>query len=98
MQGLSPKTTNFNNTFDGCESLEYLDPDIFKNFTTAGIAMRSLFLNCKNLKNAPTFKYFKFKPSCEYLYNQTFQVANRLQRFRNTCSTRQPRPSPDPRN
>ena len=78
MQGLSPKTTNFNNTFDGCESLEYLDPDIFKNFTTAGIAMRSLFLNCKNLKNAPTFKYFKFKPSCEYLYNQTFSGCESL--------------------
>lgn len=78
MQGLSPKTTNFNNTFDGCESLEYLDPDIFKNFTTTGILMRSLFLNCKSLKNAPTFKYFNFKPSCEYLYNQTFSGCESL--------------------
>lgn len=59
IQGLSPNTTNFNYVFYGCESLEYLDPDLFKNATKGSTAWQ-MFYNCKKLKAVPTLKYFSF--------------------------------------
>lgn len=77
MDGISSQTTNFSNMFDGCESLEYLDPDFFRNF--AGYtgkyspSFRAIFSGCKSLKTVPTFKYFQFNStSCQDLLNQTF--------------------------
>lgn len=56
--GLSPKTANFYSAFEQCESLEYLDPDIFAHFTQAKkVSLSRIFYNCKSLKTVPTFKY-----------------------------------------
>lgn len=83
INGLNDQTTNFNNMLEGCESLEYLDPDFFKHFANYtgkyGVSVRALFKNCKKLKNAPTFKYFKFQTTNADLLNQTFDGCESLE-------------------
>lgn len=83
MDGLSTESTNFNNMFEGCESLEYLDPDFFriqqKSPGKYSAGYRSLFKDCKKLKAVPTFKYFKFTTSCSDLLNQVFSGCESLE-------------------
>ena len=71
MDALNSQITNFNYAFTNCESLEYLDPDIFRNFTKAGVVIWQIFNGCKSLKRLPTLSHFKLSNDANML-NQTF--------------------------
>lgn len=77
MQGLSPKTSNFNYAFTGCESLEHLDPALFDTFTGKLVIMQ-LFSGCKSLKSVPSFKNVTLSDDAS-LFNQTFKNCESLE-------------------
>lgn len=77
MQGLSPKTTNFNYAFTGCESLEKLPEDLFEPFT-GSILIMQLYSGCKSLKTVPPFGNVKLANDAS-LYNQTFKNCESLE-------------------
>ena len=71
MDALPSTITNFNYAFNDCASLEYLDPDIFRNFTKDGVVIWQIFNGCKSLKRLPKLDYFKMKNDANML-NQIF--------------------------
>lgn len=79
MQGLSPKTTNFNYAFTGCESLEKLPEDLFEPFT-GEILIMQLYSGCKSLKTVPPFGNVKFSNDAS-LFNQTFKDCINLEGY-----------------
>ncbi len=79
MDALPSTITNFNYTFTNCESLEYLDPDIFRNFTgKSGVVIWQIFNGCKSLKRIPKFSYFKMGNDANML-NQIFANCESLE-------------------
>ena len=79
MDALPSTITNFNYTFTNCESLEYLDPDIFRNFTgKSGVVIWQIFNGCKSLKRLPKLSYFQMSNDNNML-NQTFTNCESLE-------------------